>query len=82
MDSQTPHILASELLNAERNELLNELDKLFNEEEVSRELWAFLWVSNIDSLKNIVYEMRTNPRMRSDYELGVERTLVVKHCEF
>lgn len=38
MDSQTPHILATELLNAERNELLNELDKLFNEEDVSREL--------------------------------------------
>lgn len=82
MDSQTPHILETELLNAERVELLNELDKLFQEEPISREVWAFFWVSDIDKLKEIVSKLRTEPDLAGHYEKSVEETTIVKHCEF
>ncbi|KAM5432372.1 hypothetical protein MferCBS31731_007575 [Microsporum ferrugineum] len=79
MDSQTPHILETELLNAERVELLNELDKLFQEEPISREVWAFFWVSDIDKLKEIVSKLRTEPNLAAHYEMSVEETMIVKH---
>ncbi|KAG5210864.1 HNHc domain-containing protein [Trichophyton interdigitale] len=56
--TQGVHILEEEFFSDARVELLRELDGLFNEQPVSRELWAFLWLADLDKLKQLIVKAR------------------------
>ncbi|DAA73589.1 TPA_exp: Uncharacterized protein A8136_4618 [Trichophyton benhamiae CBS 112371] len=54
------HILEVEFFSDARVELLRELDSLFNERPVSRELWAFLWLADLDKLRELIAKVRAD----------------------
>lgn len=78
------HILEAEFFSDARVELLRELDSLFNERPVSRELWAFLWLADLDKLKELVAKVRDDDA-RDQYiilDALVRQGQMVKYCEF
>ncbi|EFR04043.1 hypothetical protein MGYG_07049 [Nannizzia gypsea CBS 118893] len=78
--TQAPHILETDFFSDARVELLHELDGLFDNTPVSRGLWAFLWLADIDKLKELVAGARTNAEMQYVYlQALIKEGQVVKH---
>ncbi|KKZ61436.1 hypothetical protein EMCG_03949 [[Emmonsia] crescens] len=79
MDARTQHIL-EEFVSPERIELLNQLDGLFLEVPVPRELWACLWLSDLEKLRKLVDDVINNTEKERVYLVSmIQNSDLVKH---
>lgn len=78
----------AEFHDTERQALVGELEKLFLNRGVTPELWAFIWLSDLDMLKTIVETAREESkspfplRMLTYLTWCVQNGKVVQRCEF